>query len=160
MNNADTLELKFYECEKKLHNRPFLKQPFGNQWEIYTWGEVGHLARKLAAGLKSLGLRDQAHIGLVSKNCREWVIADIAIMMAGYVSVPFFPTLKSNEIKNLLEFGEVDALFAGKLENWEEMKNGVPDHIPVIAFPHYKEHSEISKAYQWNDFIDNFETIS
>ena len=57
MNNTDTLELKFYECEKKLYNRPFLKQPFGNKWEIYTWGEVGHLARKLAAGLKSLGLR-------------------------------------------------------------------------------------------------------
>ena len=159
MNNTDTLELKFYECEKKLYNRPFLKQPFGNKWEIYTWGEVGHLARKLAAGLKSLGLRDKAHIGLVSKNCREWVIADIAIMMAGYVSVPFFPTLKSNEIKNLLEFGEVDALFAGKLENWKEMKKGVPDDMPVIAFPQYKDHSKISKAHQWNDFINSFEPI-
>ena len=159
MNNTDTIELKFYECEKKLYNRPFLKQPFGNKWEIYTWGEVGHLARKLAAGLKSLGLRDKAHIGLVSKNCREWVIADIAIMMAGYVSVPFFPTLKSNEIKNLLEFGEVDALFAGKLENWKEMKKGVPDDMPVIAFPQYKDHSKISKAHQWNDFINSFEPI-
>ena len=159
MNNADTLEIKFYECEKKLHNRPFLKQPFGDQWEIYTWGEVGHLARKLAAGLKSLGLRDQAHIGLVSKNCREWIIADLAIMMAGYVSVPFFPTLKSNEIKNLLEFGEVDALFAGKLENWEEMKSGVRNDMPVIAFPHDKEHSKISNAHQWNDFINNFQPI-
>jgi len=159
MNNTDTLELKFYECEKKLYNRPFLKQPFGNKWEIYTWGEVGHLARKLAAGLKSLGLRDKAHIGLVSKNCREWVIADIAIMMAGYVSVPFFPTLKSNEIKNLLEFGEVDALFAGKLENWKEMKKGVPEDMPVIAFPQYKDHSKISKAHQWNDFINSFEPI-
>lgn len=159
MNKTDTLELKFYECEKKLYNRPFLKQPFGNKWEIYTWGEVGHLARKLAAGLKSLGLRDKAHIGLVSKNCREWVIADIAIMMAGYVSVPFFPTLKSNEIKNLLEFGEVDALFAGKLENWKEMKKGVPEDMPVIAFPQYKDHSKISKAHQWNDFINSFEPI-
>ncbi|MGB2305142.1 MAG: AMP-binding protein [Flavobacteriaceae bacterium] len=159
MNKTDTLELKFYECEKKLYNRPFLKQPFGNKWEIYTWSEVGHLARKLAAGLKSLGLRDKAHIGLVSKNCREWVIADIAIMMAGYVSVPFFPTLKSNEIKNLLEFGEVDALFAGKLENWKEMKKGVPEDMPVIAFPQYKDHSKISKAHQWNDFINSFEPI-
>ena len=48
------------------------------------------MARKLASGLRSLGLRDKAHIGIVSKNCREWVIADLAIMMAGYVSVPFY----------------------------------------------------------------------
>mgnify|MGYP001168943986 CR=1 FL=1 len=159
MNNTDTLELKFYKWEKKFHDKPFLKQPFGDKWEIYTWGEVGDLARRLAAGLKSLGLRDQAHIGLVSKNCREWVIADLAIMMAGYVSIPFFPTLKSNEIKNLLEFGEVDALFAGKLESWDEMKNGVPDDMPVISFPQYREHSEINDGYQWHDFINKFEPI-
>jgi long-subunit acyl-CoA synthetase (AMP-forming) len=84
------------------------------------------MARKLATGLKSLGLKEKSHVGLISKNCKEWVIADLAIMMAGYVSVPFFPTLKSNEIKHLIEFGEVEALFIGKLEgNWDEMKNGV-----------------------------------
>ena len=45
--------------------------------------------------------------------------------MAGYISVPFFPNLKSNEIENLLEFGDVKALFVGKLENWDEIKKGV-----------------------------------
>ena len=35
--------------------------------EEYTWGEVGQMARKLASGLKSLGLRERAHIGLISK---------------------------------------------------------------------------------------------
>jgi len=92
----------FYKWEKETPNKPFLKQPFGDRWEVTTWGEAGQMARKLATGLKSLGLREKAHIGLVSKNCREWVIADLAIMMAGYVSVPFFPTLTSDQIKGCL----------------------------------------------------------
>ena len=102
--NDALFDFKFYEWEKRLKDQPFLRQPFGDQWEEYTWGEVGQMARKLATGLKSLGLRENAHIGLISKNCREWIIADLAIVMAGYISVPFFPTLNSKEIKNLLTF--------------------------------------------------------
>ena len=61
-------ELKFYANEIKHANDPFLRQPFEDEWEVYTWAEVGQMARKLATGLKSLGLRDKAHIGLVSKR--------------------------------------------------------------------------------------------
>ena len=76
------------------------------------------------------------------------------------ISVPFFPTLKSNEIKNLLNFGDVEALFVGKLENWEEMKKGVPKEMPIISFPHYQNHSKIDKGEKWFEFINKFEPQS
>jgi len=156
----ESFDFPFYKWEKKLSDKPFLRQPFGKLWETYTWGEVGIMARKLATGLKSLGLKDKSHIGLVSKNCREWIIADLAITIAGYISVPFFPTLKSYEIKNLLNFGDVDALFVGKLENWDEMKQGVPPKLPIISFPHYKNHSKIDVGEKWFDFINRFDPQS
>ena len=159
MNTPETFDFKFYEWEEKLKDKPFLKQPFGDVWEVYTWGEVGQYARKLATGLKSLGLRENAHIGLVSKNCREWIIADLAIMMAGYISVPFFPNLTSKEINTLLTFGDVDLLIAGKVEDWEEQKQGVPEGIPIIAFPNYSGHSKITEGHQWFDFINQFEPL-
>lgn len=162
MSNStnDTLfDFKFYEWEKRFNDKPFLRQPFGNTWEEYTWGEVGQMARKLATGLKSLGLRENAHIGLISKNCREWIIADLAIVMAGYISVPFFPNLTSKELKTLLEFGDVDMLFAGKVEDWEEQHKGVPKDMPIIAFPQYKNHSKIDRGYQWLDFIHQHEPL-
>ncbi len=159
MNTSETFDFKFYEWEEKLKNKPFLKQPFGDVWEVYTWGEVGQYARKLAAGLRSLDLRENAHIGLVSKNCREWVIADLAIMMAGYISVPFFSNLTSQEINTLLTFGDVDMLFAGKVEDWEEQKQGVPEGMPMIAFPNYKGHSKINEGHQWFNFINQFEPL-
>ena len=93
------------------------------------------------------------------KNCSEWIIADLAITMAGYVSVPFFPTLKSNEMNHLIEFGDVEALFVGKLEgNWDEMKKGIDtENLPIIAFPHYEGNSKVDEGYQWHDFINKFE---
>ena len=157
--NDAPFDLKFYEWEEKYKHKTFLKQPFGDQWEEYSWGEVGEYARKLATGLQSLGLRENAHIGLISKNCREWIIADLAIMMAGYISVPFFPTLTAREINTLLKFGDVDLLFAGKVEDWEEQKEGVPEGLPIIAFPHYKGCSKIKEGHQWDSFIQQFDPL-
>ncbi|MDC1535075.1 AMP-binding protein [Flavobacteriaceae bacterium] len=157
MSNETIFDFKFYHWEKTFKNKTFLRQPFGENWEEYTWGEAGQLARKLATGLKSLGLPEKSHIGLMSKNCREWVIADLAIVMAGYVSVPFFPNLNSSETKSLLNQGDVKALFMGKVEDWSEIKKGVPKEMPMITFPHYKGFSEINEGFQWLDFINKFD---
>ena len=152
-------DFPFYECESKLKNEPFLRQPIGDNWKEYTWAEAGLAARKLATGLKSLGLKEKSHVGLVSKNCSEWIIADLAITMAGFISVPFFPTLKSHEMKHLIDFGDVKALFVGKLENnWDEMKKGIDtENLPIITFPHYEGNSKVNEGYQWDDFINKFE---
>ena len=155
----EKFNFNFYHWEKTTPNQPFLKQPFGDKWETYTWAEVGQMARKLATGLQSLGLPPKSHIGLSSKKCREWIIADIAIMMAGYVSVPFYPTLKADMIKELIELGDVKALFAGKIEDWENMKGGVPADMPIIHFPHYKGCSDIKEGHDWFEFIEKFEPI-
>ena len=149
-------DFPFYRWEKEKANDPFLRQPFGDNWFEYTWAEAGLMARKIASAIDSYNLPEKSHIGLISKNCREWVIADLAIMMSGHISVPFFPTLKSYELENLIDFGEVKLLFAGKLENWEEQSKGVND-IPVISFPNYKNHSAIPNSTNWNDLLNRFE---
>ena len=96
----EKFDFQFYEWEKNTPNKPFLRQPFGDKWEVYTWAETAQMVRKLATGLQSLGLPPRSHIGLVSKNCREWIIADLAIMMAGYVSLPFYQHSRRNLSKN------------------------------------------------------------
>ena len=157
--NQELFEFKFYEWEKKFRDNPYLRQPFGDEWEEYTWGKVGDMARRLATGLKSLGLRDGAHIGIYSKNCREWIISDLAIVMAGYVSVPFFPSLNGKELSYIMEYGDVDALFLGKIETWEDIKNDLPNDMPMITFPHYKGCSKVTRGFKWHNFINSYEPI-
>lgn len=145
----------FYAWEENSPNNIFLNQPFGDQWESYTWKDVGVMARKAATGIQKLNLPPKSHIGLVSKNCREWVIADLAIMMTGHVSVPLYPTLTAKQISEVLEIGDVAAIFLGKLESWETMKDGIPEEMPKIVFPHYKGCSIIQQGMTWSEFMDN-----
>ena len=131
----------FYHQETTNPDRPYLHQPFGEKWETYSWAEVGQMARKVATYLHHQKLPLGSHIGLVSKNCREWIIADVAIMMAGHVSVPFFATLTGDQIAEALELGDVVLLIAGKMEVWADMRKGVPANMPVVHFPHYEGNS-------------------
>ena len=160
MKLKSSIEL-FCEREKNTPNAPFLRQPFGDRWEVYTWGEAGQMVRKFAAALQSMGLKENAHVGLVSKNCREWIIADLAISMAGYVSVPFFATSTGDQINQVLDLGDVDLLITGKIEKpvWADMKNGISKDMPVISMFTYNNHATIEGATDWQALMDKHEPM-
>ncbi len=143
----------FYRYEKEKANRPFLHQPFGDTWETYTWAEVGDKARRLATWLKKQCPKEKAHISIVSKNCREWFIADIATMMAGFVSVPFYSNLKGTELREVITLGDVDLLLIGKVEGWEDMKTGIPEGVKVGKLPHYENFPKIDIGTEWDTMM-------
>ena len=120
----------FYDWEASQPDAPFLRQPSGNTWKTISWKEAGQEARKIAAGLQRLGLQPGDHIGIISKNCYHWIIADLAIMMGRFVSVPFYPNLTARQLEEVIELGNVQALFVGKLDDWHAIKTGVPENLP------------------------------
>ena len=144
----------FYKYETERANRPYLHQPFGHTWETYTWGEVGQKARRLATWLKKQCPKEKAHISIVSKNCREWIIADIAIMMAGFTGVPFYATLTGKELKEVIELGDVDVLLFGRVEGWEDMKTGIPKNIKIGRFPDYQGFPKIDVGTDWDTIMN------
>jgi long-chain acyl-CoA synthetase len=80
-------------------------------------------------------LPPKSNIGLVSKNCAEWIIADLAIMVSGHVSVPFYATLTADQINQVLTHSGCSVLFVGKLDDWKGMKKGIPSERKVHFFP-------------------------
>ena len=99
--------------------------------------------RKIAAYIKSLNLTENSKIGILSKNCAHWIMSDLAIMMSGHISVPLYPNLKSKTLKNILEHSETKLLFVGKLDNYEQMKDGVNEDIKCISYPFYRRLSNL-----------------
>ncbi|MFX7853791.1 AMP-binding protein, partial [Acinetobacter baumannii] len=71
---------------------------------------------------------------ILSKNCAWWLMSDLAIWMAGYVSVPLYPTLAPETITQILEHSESRFIFIGKLDGWEGMKPGVPAGLPGASY--------------------------
>jgi long-chain acyl-CoA synthetase len=140
----------FLHWEQESANQTFLIQPVDGKKITYTYKEAGEEARKIAAYLKSLGLPDQSHIALLSKNCAHWIMSDLAIMMAGYVSIPIYPTLNASSANQILVHSESQAIIIGKLDDFESQKEGIPD-IPRISIGMYGE----EEGKLWEAIIDS-----
>ncbi|WP_323165035.1 AMP-binding protein [Pseudomonas atacamensis] len=139
----------FYEREARHPRQRFLVQPIGGgQVETLTWADVGHQARCAAHWLRALELPPGSHIALISKNCAHWIIADLAIWMAGHVSVPLYPNLTAESVAQVLTHSESALAFIGKLDDWAGMSQGVPAGLPTISLP---LHPPGEFDYSWAD---------
>ena len=133
----ETLALqRLYHWEETTPDKLALTQPIGGgEVREWTWRQMMDEVRRMAAHLKGLGFEPGAHIALLSKNTAHWLMTDYAIWMAGYVSVPLYPTLASATVRQILTHSEARLLFVGKLDIWDEMRAGIPDGLPTIRLP-------------------------
>lgn len=141
---------KLYQWEKERPDFVYLKQPVDGQFHEYTWSQVGLLVRKAANRLKQMNFDPGSRICILSKNCVEWFIADLAIMMAGHVSVPIFATAGQKTIEYVLSHSDTKLIFVGKLDDTENQIKAIPDSVHSVAFPY----PNIDVQQQWDDFID------
>ncbi|QJI16401.1 AMP-binding protein [Pseudomonas sp. ADAK22] len=126
----------FFEREARHPRKPFLVQPTGaGEVQTLTWGEVAHQARCAAHWLRARELPQGSHIALISKNCAHWIIADLAIWMAGHVSVPLYPNLTADSVAHVLTHSEAALVLIGKLDDWPAMAPGIPAGLPTISLP-------------------------
>jgi len=149
----------FYKWEKETPNNVFLRQPYGDTWKEWTYAQAGKDIRRMATALQKTGLPKGSHIGLISKNCAHWIITDFAIIMAGYISVPFYANLTADQLGEVVRLGDVEAIFVGKLDHWDEQKDDVLEDIKVMRFPHFEGNAKISIGTPWDDLIANNEPI-
>ena len=157
-----TLIESFCHWEDTKPDDIYLRQPVGDAFIDYSWHEVGRQARSIVAWLQSLDLPPQSNIGLISKNCAHWLITDIAIGMAGHVSVPFYPTLTGPQLRQVMDHSGCKVLFVGKLDNWPEAKQGVPVDVRCVALPTYgPDAPPVDRSIeQWDNLLDRHDPIS
>jgi len=150
--DPDTLALqRLYHWEKTAPDQVIFTQPMGGgEVKTYTWAQAMDQARRMAAHLASQGLRPGDRIALISKNTAWWLMADWAIWMAGGVSVPLYPTLAAETIRQILTHSGARLLFIGKLDGWDGMKAGVPAGLPCIRLPL----APPGDAPTWDDIVD------
>ncbi|MCW9016872.1 MAG: AMP-binding protein, partial [Kangiellaceae bacterium] len=94
-------------------SKPFLLQPFGRDYRTYTWAEASVEVFKMAKYLERFPCGTK--IAIYSNNCDRWILADLAIMAAGHVSVPIYPTAGRSTIEQILAHADVKLVFRGKL---------------------------------------------
>ncbi|MBL0643958.1 AMP-binding protein [Aeromonas veronii] len=153
---ANKLPLEMlYHWERQCPDRTYLRQTINREYVDFTWGEVADEARRMVTALRHLGLVAGDKVALLSKNCAQWFIADLAMQMGQYVSVPIYPTANVDTIEYVLRHSEAKAIFVGKLDDWKSQEAGVPADLLRIAFPY----DTMPASHQWDDLLEAHEPI-
>lgn len=126
---------RMYRWERERAARIFLTQPVGNgAVRTWTWAQAVGEVRRAAAYLKSQNWEPGTRVAIVSKNCAWWILADLAIWMAGYVSVPVYPSLMPQSVRQILEHSGARCCFLGATDE-KDIVEGIPAGVCIIVFP-------------------------
>ncbi len=101
-DQVPSLPRLFLDMAAKRGNAPFLWHKRDGAFRPQGWTEIADQVRMLARGLMALGIDPGDRVALVSENRPEWLIADLAIMAAGAVTVPAYSTNTIEDNKHVL----------------------------------------------------------
>ncbi len=146
---------KFCAFESSKPNQLFLAEPVRGIYQKFTWQQAGSQVRRMAASLQAMGLGKNDKVAILSKNCAHWIMADLAIAMAGCISVPLYPNIMADGLREIIIHSESKAIFIGKLDNAEELRKGIPDGLIEISFPFYPN----AGCLNWDEMITAQEAI-
>ena len=159
--DSGTLVHRFLHWERTQPDAVYLTEPTPDGRVVnHTWKEVGDEARRMAAWLRSLQLPPRSAISIVGKNSAHWIMADLAIWLAGHISVPIYPTVSADTAKYVFEHCDVRVVFVGKLDGktdgWNEISKVLPPNAWLVGLP---MSPPVSQASQWSDIVANVEPV-
>ncbi|WP_324720307.1 AMP-dependent synthetase/ligase [Salinimicrobium sp. HB62] len=133
---------RLFDClDYQLQNFPLpdmLAAKENGKWKKYSTLEVRKKVNEISAGLLKMGfsggdgsIEGKDKIGIISQNCPEWMMVDMAIQQIGAVSVPVYPNITSNELKFILEDAGVKLIFVGDTSLYKKLLD-IKDELPAL----------------------------
>ncbi len=147
----------FHDRAKHYGDEPFLWAKFEEEWHCTSWREASTTVEKLARGIATLGVAPGDRVGLVSENRPEWLLADIAIMAAGAISVPTYTTNTAEDHLHVLsDSGAKGAFVSSKAlaENLCTAAAQSPDFNFVIAMEELESTGQPFQTLTWGSVVE------
>jgi long-chain acyl-CoA synthetase len=114
----------------------YLHQPLNRAYRTWTWAQTLDEVRRMAAALAAKNFPPGSRIAITSKNCAHWLMADLAILLAGHVSVPLYQNQSSEVTRYVLDHSSAVLVFTGKLDEPALVDAALPAGLPRISFPY------------------------
>lgn len=106
-------------------------------WKPLTWAEYHERARCVGLALRAIGLSEGGHIGVLSENRVEWVLAQLGAGLTGAVTVGVYPTSPTNEIAYVLAHADAEIVFCEDQEQSDkvlEARAQLPRLKKIVVF--------------------------
>lgn len=99
----DTLPDMFFARAAAAEQMPFLHERRNGVWRKTSWFKMADNVLVMATALKQRGITPGDRVILVSENRSEWIVAELAIMLVGAISVPLFTTNTAIDFEYLVQ---------------------------------------------------------
>src|SRR5687767_14395968 len=101
-----TIGEMFENRAKATPNAPAFQSKTGGAWRTKSWGEAYERAERIAFGLLASGLKLGERVAILAGTREEWTLADLALVMAGGVTVPLYPSNTAEQCAYILNDSE------------------------------------------------------
>lgn len=125
-------------------------------WHHISSQEFIYDVKRLAYGLIALGLRRGDKVGILAKPSPYWTIADLAIILAGGISVPIFANISEENMVYQVAHANIRHIFISGLEHWEEYDKHRALYETAIGFD---EMTEAMGATKYHDVLKKGEEL-
>ena len=123
----------FYLRESESPDQVYLRQPHNLEWSEYTWREVADQVRRIASFLRSKEYPQGSRIAIWSSNSKDWPIVDLAIMLAGHISVPIYPGQDVGSANYIFNHSEARLVFTGEFDQAANVGEALTDGMETVA---------------------------
>jgi len=151
------IDLYFYQAKKQNPQSIFLEWLNPQNKKRFTWSETSSNIYKLAKIIKE-NIIDRDRCLLVSENRPEWLISDIAVMLANGITVPAYTTYTENDYRYLIEDCQPSVIIVSNNEMHDKLKNIIEekDFIKrVITFEKISSRNYKNKYLDFNSIIES-----
>jgi len=134
---VETIPQQFLYAVETYNKDAAFRHKTGGRYVDVSHSEMLDKVHRAALGLQALKLAKQDRVVLLSENRLEWVVADLAILSAGCINVPVYPTLPVSQTEYQLADSEARAVFvstAEQLAKVQACRSRLPKLQHIISF--------------------------
>ncbi|MDA3648386.1 AMP-dependent synthetase/ligase [Saccharopolyspora indica] len=81
---------------------PLLSRQVDGQWQDITCREFAEDVRRVGRGLIGAGVRRGDRVAVLGSTRYEWVLADLATLSVGAITVPIYPTASAEQVRHIV----------------------------------------------------------
>ncbi len=123
-NLNNLIELFAHQANKQNKKDIFLEWLNPTNKKTYTWEQTEKNILKLSKVIKE-NIKEGDRCLLVSENRPEWFVSDLAIMLAGGITVPAYTTYTEDDYKYLIEDCEPSLVVVSNNEMLKKLNNSI-----------------------------------